>query len=122
MREEGQRRARSTPSDKQYGLAVGGPIIKDQAHFFFSYEGKEIDRPRDASAWARATRSTTCRPDLQALANETDRAPFEEDLYFGKIDWLTDDDHLLELTAKYRTEDELTEHRRRPEHRSLRHA
>ena len=59
--------------------------------------------------------------DLQPLANETNGAPFDEDLYFGKIDWLIDDDQLLELTVKYRTEDELTEYRR-PQHRLLRNS
>ena len=45
---------------------------------------------------------------LQGLANETTGAPFEEDLYFGKIDYTPDENQLWELSVKYRTENELT--------------
>ena len=34
--------------------------------------------------------------------------PFEEDLVFGKIDFLPGDAHLIELSAKIRDEQELT--------------
>ena len=94
-------------SDEQFGLAVGGPIIKDRAHFFFSYEGKRIDSPRELRL-GQSYSVADLPSNLQALANETSGAPFDEDLYFGKIDWLINDDQLLELTAKYRSEDELT--------------
>src|SRR5262249_9150686 len=33
-----------TPSkEKEYGIAVGGPIIQDQMHFFLTYEAKRYD-------------------------------------------------------------------------------
>ncbi len=94
--------------DVQYGLAVGGPIIKDQAHFFFSYEHKQIDRPVTGFSPGQGYSVDDLPAELAALANETTSAPFEEDLYFAKVDWVPSDNHLLELTAKYRTEDELT--------------
>lgn len=94
--------------DVQYGLAIGGPIIKDQAHFFFSYEHKQIDRPVTGFSPGQGYSVDDLPPDLAALANETTSAPFEEDLYFAKLDWVPSDNHLLELTAKYRTEQELT--------------
>ncbi len=94
-------------SDKQYGVAFGGPIIQDRMHFFLTYERKEIDRPREFSPGQNFTLSQL-PAQFQALANQTTSAPFEEDLYFGKLDWSPGDDHLFELTAKYRTEDELT--------------
>src|SRR5207302_2505712 len=35
-----------TPSsDKEYGLALGGPIIQDQLHFFLTYEHKGLNNP-----------------------------------------------------------------------------
>jgi outer membrane receptor protein involved in Fe transport len=94
-------------SDEQYGIAVGGPIIKDRMHFFFSYEAKNIDSPREIRLGQNYT-VDDLPSELAALANETTGAPFEEDLYFGKIDWVPSDNHLVELTAKYRSEDELT--------------
>ena len=37
---------KKTPSqEKEYGFALGGPIIQDQMHFFFTYEGKRFDTP-----------------------------------------------------------------------------
>ena len=90
----------------QYGLAVGGPIIKDKAHFFFSYEHKNIDRPAQMNLGQNYT-PDDLPSDLAALANQTTSAPFEEDLYFAKIDWVPSDNHLLEFTAKYRTEDDI---------------
>ena len=90
----------------QYGLAVGGPIIKDKAHFFFSYEHKNIDRPAQMSLGQNFT-PDDLPADLAALANQTTSSPFEEDLYFAKIDWVPSDNHLLEFTAKYRTEDDI---------------
>ena len=32
-------------SEEHYGVSFGGPIIKDRAHFFLTYEGKEQSRP-----------------------------------------------------------------------------
>lgn len=92
----------------QYGLAVGGPIVANQAHFFFTYEHKQIDRPVTGFSPGQGFSVDDLPPELAALASETTSAPFEEDLYFAKVDWVPSDNHLLELTAKYRTEDELT--------------
>lgn len=94
-------------SDKQFGLSLGGPIIQDRMHFFFSYEGKQIESPREIRLGQNVT-IAQLPSDLQALANATTGAPFQEDLYFGKIDWQVTDNQRVELTAKYRTEDELT--------------
>jgi hypothetical protein len=53
------------PSSKQeFGFSLGGPIVRDQAHFFFAYDGKEIEDSRQfvprnltscppARAWCR---------------------------------------------------------------------
>ena len=37
---------RKTESEtKEYGLAIGGPIIQDKLHFFFTYEAKRYETP-----------------------------------------------------------------------------
>jgi outer membrane receptor protein involved in Fe transport len=97
-------------NSKEYGIAIGGPIIKDAMHFFFTYEGKEFTTPNTVLApqlfddnnqeldWVGGLPA-----DLQAnygpVAN-----PFDEDLFFGKIDWEFSDVDRLELSSKIRRE------------------
>lgn len=90
----------------QYGLTLGGPIIKDRMHYFFSYEGKDNKDPRTITLGGGAPASAL-PPDVASQVGPTN-APFKEDLVFGKIDWQMDDAQYLELTAKYRKEHELT--------------
>lgn len=91
----------------EYGVAFGGPIVKDRMHFFLTYERRDFDRPREMRLGRNYT-VDELPASLQPFANETSNAPFQEDLYFGKIDWTPDDNQLWELSVKYRTEDELT--------------
>ena len=93
--------------DKQYGFAVGGPIIKDIAHFFFTYEHKDFTTPNTFSPGPPYT-IDTIPSQFQDQARATTSSPFQEDLYFAKLDWAIGDDHLLELSARRRSEDELT--------------
>ncbi len=97
-------------NSKEYGFAVGGPIIKDMMHFFFAYEAKEFTTPNTVRApqlfddanneldWVGGL-----TPELQAnygpVAN-----PFDEDLFFGKIDWEFSEADRLELSSKIRQE------------------
>ena len=92
--------------EKQYGLSVGGPIIKDIAHFFFTYEHKDFSTPKSFSPDQNYT-IDTIPSQFQALARATTASPFQEDLYFAKLDWSVGDDHLFELSARRRSEDEL---------------
>lgn len=87
---------------EQYGVAFGGPIIQDRMHFFVTYEAKKFETPQ-----------TITLGQGESSAGEFDRflgatsSPFEEDLFFGKIDLTFGYDHLLELTAKYRDESDI---------------
>nr|MBA3486858.1 TonB-dependent receptor [Lysobacter sp.] len=92
---------------EQYGFSFGGPIIQDRMHFFVAYEGKEVESPRTVRP-GRNFPTSELPGDLQQLVRNTTSAPFKEDLFFGKIDWSIGDNHLIELTGKYRDEDELT--------------
>ena len=92
---------------EQYGIAFGGPIIRDKMHFFVTYEGKEFETPKTislgegipversaagacsaCSAWSARRSTRTC-----TSPRSTGRSA---------------DDHLLELTGKRRKESEIS--------------
>lgn len=82
----------------QYGASVGGPIVEDQLHFFAAYERKDETRS-NAVFLNRAAYAP-----LFGADTGTFEAPFEEDLFFGKLSWSIDDRQRLDLSATYRTE------------------
>lgn len=82
----------------QYGGSVGGPIIEDRLHFFAAYERKDETRS-NAVFLNRAVYAP-----LFGADTGTFEAPFEEDLFFGKLSWSIDDRQRLDLSATYRTE------------------
>jgi outer membrane receptor protein involved in Fe transport len=94
------------PSDQeQYGLAIGGPIIKDRMHFFATYEKKKIDAPQRVFPG----HGVTIPPPYDADADIGNFSePFDEDLFFGKLDLTLGEAHLFELSAKYRNESDLS--------------
>ncbi|WKJ88887.1 TonB-dependent receptor [Methylomonas montana] len=85
----------------QYGVTLSGPIAKDVAHFFMAYERKLND---DYAAVA-AGDGSVLPAQYQALLGNVNR-PFEEDLFFGKLDWAIDDRNLIEVSFKLRDETE----------------
>lgn len=93
--------------DTQYGAAFGGPIIKDRLHFFLAFEGKDRSDARQVDP-GRNFEISDLPAQFQEEARNTSNAPFREDLYFGKLDWVPGEDHLVQLTLKRREEDELT--------------
>ncbi len=85
----------------QYGVSLGGPIIKDRLHFFGSYERK--DETRAAQTFLNRTEyENLFQDDLGTFST-----PFEEDLYFGKLSWQIDDRQRLEISGQYRTEEDI---------------
>lgn len=94
--------AKIPSEDKQFGVALGGPIVKDVAHFFVSYEGKRRQVPIDilpTNGVAVSSLPAQYR-DIFGSFNSS----FRQDLYFGKIDLEPTDKDLIELTGKYRNE------------------
>ena len=89
-------------TDKQFGVALGGPIVKDLAHFFVSYEGKRREVPVDVLP-ANGI-SVDSLPEQYRDQFGTYSSTFKQDLYFGKIDITPTDSDLLEFTGKYRNE------------------
>jgi len=91
----------------QFGVSLGGPIITNVAHYFFAYEGKRNKDPKTISFGSGAN-AVAIPPDVLASIGGSD-APFNEDLFFGKIDWALSSGQRLELSTKVRREDELTD-------------
>ncbi|MDR3447631.1 TonB-dependent receptor [Dyella sp.] len=93
--------------EKDYGFDFGGPLLKDKAHFYIAYEGKEFDSPitvvpaGNSAYW----------PNLpQNVKNELGPAslPFKENNWFGKVDWEPTDRDRIEVSGKYRDETAIT--------------
>ena len=85
----------------QYGGSVGGPIIQDRLHFFGSYERKEETRANSVTL----NRTEFNNQFAQYLG--TFEAPFEQDLFFGKLSWQMNDRNRVDLSATYRTEQDI---------------
>lgn len=94
-----------TPSqEKEFGAAFGGPIIKDKMHFFLTYEGKRFDTPTTVTPNGQYANYQSLLPtDVQSQITPGN-LPFQENLYFGKIDWEPTDRDRFELTANVRKE------------------
>lgn len=95
---------KAASEQRQYGAAIGGPIIRDRMHFFVTYENKTFETPQRVTLGQGLTSVPAQWQGLLGGAS----APFEEDLIFGKVDWSPGDAHLFELSAKLRDETELT--------------
>lgn len=90
--------------EKEYGAAFGGPIIRDRLHFFVSYEAKRFDLPATVVADSGAVYNVGLLPaGLQGEYGPT-VAPFEEDLYFAKLDWDVTDSDRVAFSAQIRDE------------------
>jgi len=97
-------REKVSSSEKEYGFSVGGPIIEDRLHFFFTYEAKRFDLPTTIVPDGGAEGGVPfLPPDVSALLGPAAQ-PFQEDLYFGKLDWEITDADRLEFAGQYRDE------------------
>ena len=99
--------------DKRWGAWLGGPIIPDRLFFFGAYEHHEAGQSQDdgpaGAGFANSVPNVTA-DDFNEISEvlssvygiETGplvtNRPFENDRYFGRLDWQITDDHRLELT------------------------
>lgn len=95
-----QRRGAVQPdlTREQYGIALGGPILRDRLHYFVSYERKDEGRNADVSV----NRSEYASLFADQIGNFG--TPFEQDLLFGKLSWQIDDRQIVELSGTWREE------------------
>jgi outer membrane receptor for ferrienterochelin and colicin len=97
---------KTTSQEKEFGFALGGPIVQDKAHFFITYEGKRFNQPITVVPSADATPAMPGLPADVASQFGPANIPFTENLYFGKIDWEPTDRDRFELSAQIRKEDQ----------------
>jgi len=87
----------------QVGAAASGPIVKDKAFIFLTYEGNYQDRQNQVFM-------TNAPPELQerfADREGTFTSPFREHLGFGKLTWRPARDQNVEVTASVRNETDI---------------
>ncbi len=102
------------PSTKnELGFSIGGPIKQDQLHFFFAYDGKQIDDSRQV-----IPRNIELLPAGRGVVPSVIAAKgsrvdsFREDLFFGKIDAQINAEQKISASVKVRKEeDRLAENR-----------
>ncbi|HEY4144672.1 TonB-dependent receptor [Pinirhizobacter sp.] len=93
--------------EKEYGFALGGPIIKDQMHFFIAYEEKKFDTPITVTPGSGSPDTiNSLLPSSVASQFGPADLPFTEKLYFGKIDWELTDRDRIEISTQVRREDQ----------------
>jgi outer membrane receptor for ferrienterochelin and colicin len=85
----------------QWGLSVGGPIIRDRLHYFATYERKDETRASNVFV-SRSAYAAQFASDVGSFST-----PFEEDLFFGKLSWSIDDRQRLDVSGTYRTESDV---------------
>ncbi len=94
-----------TPSqEREFGFALGGPIVKDKAHFFFTYEGKRFDTPTAVVPAADAEPAMSGLPPEVASEFGPANLNFEQNYYFGKVDWEPSNNDRIELSGQVRKE------------------
>lgn len=111
--DEGLREAEPNETDgkaasmiRHTGVTLAGPIIKDNLHFLVSYERKTINQPYDITGGEGVDFITLPAQYQDLLGRVT--SGFEEDLFFGKLDWRISEDQALEFSAKIRDESDIS--------------
>ena len=107
--EDAARSTKVKSANTEYGLAVGGPIIMDQMHYFVTWEHKDFTLPTTVNPDGTFAniRLATLLPAGVFSQFGPSKSPFKENLYFGKVDWEPSDRDRIELSTKLRRESEI---------------
>jgi outer membrane receptor for ferrienterochelin and colicin len=100
-----------TPSNnKEFGASFGGPILQDKLHFFVTYEGKRYDTPITVVPGVSELNGVpigSLLPASVAAQLGPNGLPFNEDQFFGKLDFEPTDRDKFETSVKYRKENQI---------------
>ena len=79
-------------------MSLGGPIVRDRMHFFFSYEANDQDREETVSLGGNFQSATALRQQLSQYVG-TFKQPFRCDLAFGKVSYQPGSQSALSISA-----------------------
>ena len=90
----------------QGGVDVGGALVRDRMHYFLAYETLD-EHAVQTVAPGSVPPDVTIPVDLAQYAG-TFSAPFRSHLLFGKLSWQANPSQLVDLSASYRRENEIS--------------
>jgi outer membrane receptor protein involved in Fe transport len=94
---------------KQYGAALGGPIVKDLLHFFFAFEGTKTRLPSANINLFQSYTGTVTAEDQRLITENNGSSPqsFNQKLYFGKLTLYASPDDTINGSVYIRDEQNL---------------
>jgi outer membrane receptor protein involved in Fe transport len=90
----------------QWGASLGGPIVRDKAQFFGSYEENRQDRANTVIVGTVSNAPAGLVQDLRTREGSF-VSPFREKLLFGKGSWRPAQAHSIEATYSWRNETDI---------------